>query len=86
MDNSFHAWVRRRHLSPEADKVLPLIVAAGEAGITRKELGHALDLERDSVDRLLAGLAGVGLVSITWEGAPVYRSISASGSAGRSPD
>ena len=61
MEYSFHAWVhRRRHLSPAADRVLPLIVAAGEAGITRKELGHSLDLDRDTLEGLLAGLAGVG--------------------------
>jgi len=85
MDYSFHAWRRRRHLSPSADRMLPLIVAAGEAGITRKELGHSLDLERDTVDGLLAGLVGVGLISVQWEGGPVYRSITASGSAGRQP-
>jgi DNA-binding transcriptional regulator LsrR (DeoR family) len=86
MEYTFTTWERRRrHLAPAADRVLPLIVAAGQAGITRRELGHALDLERDTVDGLLAGLAGVGLITVTWEGAPVYRSISASGSLGRQP-
>lgn len=79
MKYSFHTWEqRRRNISPAADRVLPLIVAAGQAGITRRELGHALDLKRDTLDQLLAGLSGVGLVSVSWEGAPVYRSVSAS--------
>ncbi len=73
MDLSFKSWERRRHLAPEADRILPLIAAAG--GLTRKQLGHAVDLERDVLDGLLGGLVQAGLLTLSWDtGIPIYRS------------
>lgn len=62
---------------PQADKVVPLIAGAGPDGIARRELGHAVRLDRQVLDELLAGLVRAGLLSVTWEnGVPVYRSAS----------
>jgi len=73
MDLSFKSWERRRHLAPEAERILPLIAGAG--GLSRKQLGHAVDLERDVLDDLLGGLVQAGLLTLSWEmGVPVYRS------------
>ena len=76
MKYSFRFWERkRRHLAPEPDRVLPLVQDAGVVGITRKQLGGAVHLERDVLDELLAGLVNAGLLSFGWEnGVPVYRS------------
>jgi hypothetical protein len=89
MDHSFTSWVRRRQriggMMPQADKVVPLVSGAGPAGITRRELGHAVRLDRDTLDELLAGLVRVGLLNVTWEsGVPVFRSAGA-GSVGHGP-
>jgi hypothetical protein len=71
MNHSFKTWLHRRRrclveLAPEADKVLPLVAGAGTNGITRRQLGHTLDLDREIVDALLDCLA--------WEnGVPVFR-------------
>ena len=75
MISSFKTWEKqRRHLAPEADRILPLVVAAGTVGMNRRQLGNALDLDRDIVDQLLAGLVGIGMLTVAWEGGvPVYR-------------
>ena len=77
MISSYISWERRRrHLSPEADRLLPLI-ATSTTGLTRKQIGHAVDLDRDVMDELLAGMVGVGLLML-WRDArgPVYRATS----------
>jgi len=76
MENSFTAWERRRrHISPEPDRILPLIKAAGVSGMTRKQLGGAVDMERDVLDELLAGLVGAGLLILSRDArGPVYYS------------
>ena len=73
MKYSFHAWERRRrHLAPEADRLLPLI--ASTAGMTRKQIGNAVDLDRNVLNQLLDGMVGMGLLTVEWEdGMPVYR-------------
>jgi hypothetical protein len=75
MNSSFKSWERRRrHLAPEADRILPLVAAAGTAGMNRFQLGNAVDLNRETLDQLLAGLVGIGLLTVTWvQGVPVYR-------------
>lgn len=75
---TFETWFRRHrslnHLAPEADKILPLVADAGETGMSRRQLGHALDLDRETVDELLDGLVRAGLLVVTYEdGLPVYR-------------
>lgn len=48
--------------------------------MTRKQLGGAVDLERDVLDELLAGLVNAGLLTYGWEnGLPVYRATSGGG-------
>lgn len=76
MDYTFKTWERRRrHISPEADRILPLVAAAGQTGMNRGQLGHAVDIERDMLDELLTGMVGVGLLTVTaGVGGPVYRS------------
>ena len=70
MDCSFRSWLRRRQsslndLMPAADKIVPLVARAGMTGVTRQQLGHALDLERDTLDELLAGLVRLGMLTVT---------------------
>ncbi len=71
----FKTWAQRRqHLAPEAERILPLIVAAGPMGMNRKQIGSAVDLDRDVLDELLAGLVNIGLLTVTWGyGVLVYR-------------
>lgn len=74
MISSFKSWERRRQLAPEAERSLPLVAAAGSAGMNRFQLGNAIDLNRETLDQLLAGLVGIGLLTVAWErGVPVYR-------------
>jgi hypothetical protein len=75
MISSFKTWEKqRRHLAPEAERILPLVAAAGTAGMNRFQLGNAVDLNRETLDQLIAGLVGIGLLTVAWErGVPVYR-------------
>jgi hypothetical protein len=81
MLHSFTSWVRNRQrlddLMPQADKVVPLVASAGTTGMTRRQLGHGIDLDRDVLEELLAGLVRAGLLTLAWEqGVPVYRATS----------
>jgi hypothetical protein len=59
---------------PKADRLLPLIAAAGPMGMNRKQIGSAVDLDRDTLDQLLAGLVNIGLLTVMWEyDVPLYR-------------
>lgn len=75
MFSSFKTWEKqRRHLAPEAERLLPLVAASGTVGMNRFQLGNAVDLNRETLDQLLAGLVGIGLLTLAWEGdVPVYR-------------
>lgn len=82
MEYSFTSWERRRrHLAPEADRVLPMIATAGMAGMSRKQIGNAVDLDRDVLTQLLDGLVGIGLLKAAAgsDGSPVYRTTSGVG-------
>ena len=62
-------------LAPEADRIVPLVAAAGMMGMDRQQLGNAVDLERDVLDELLAGMIRVGVLTLAWEdGVQVFRS------------
>ena len=51
-----------------------MVAASGSAGMNRKQIDNAVDLDRDIVDQLLAGLVGIGLLTVALEfGVPVYR-------------
>lgn len=59
---------------PEADKIVPIIAAAGVVGMNRKQLGSAIDLERFILDGLLAGFVNSGILVVTDEGGTlIYR-------------
>ncbi len=58
MEYSFTSWERKRHLTPEAERVFPLVAAAGMAGMNRKQLGNAVYLDHETLDQLLASLVG----------------------------
>jgi hypothetical protein len=74
MELSFKTWEKRRRQQPHADTILPMVAASGVYGMTRKQLGHALDLDRDVLDQLLNGLVQFGLLTMTnGEGGPIYR-------------
>jgi len=77
MRYSFREWEQARRLQPQADMILPMIAASGVYGMNRKQLGHAVDLDRDVLDQVLAGLVSFGLLTVTTGlGGPVYRSTS----------
>lgn len=76
MNHSFKSWVRRRSetgdVMPEADKVVLLITSM--TGMSRKQIGNAIRLDRDVLDELLDGLVRSGMLSVTWEnGVPMFR-------------
>ena len=75
MDHSFKSWLdRRRRGPPEADKIVPLVAAAGAPGMNRKQLGSAILLDRDVLDDLLAGMVRLNVLTQGWEdGIPVFR-------------
>ena len=44
--------------------------------MSRKQIGSAVDLDRDVLDQLLAGLVGIGMLTVAWEGGVwVYRTV-----------
>ena len=55
---------------------MPLI-AASTTGLTRVQIGHAVHLDRDLLDELLARMVGVGLLMLSRDArGPVYRATS----------
>ena len=72
MEYSFTSWdKRRRHQRPEADRILPLVAAAGQAEMNRGQIVNAVELD---LGELLTGMVGVGLFTVTaGVGGPVYR-------------
>lgn len=84
MTHSFTSWVRHRHgmddVTPEADKIVPLVAAAGTAGMNRKQIGNAIELDRDALDGLLGGMVGIGLlVVVAGADGPIYRTSGGNG-------
>ena len=50
-----------------------MVVGAGTAGMNRKQLGNVIELDREVMDELLAGMVEVGLLTVMWrDGMPVY--------------
>jgi hypothetical protein len=44
--------------------------------MSRKEIGSAVDLDRDTLDDLLGAMVSAGLLLFSWEArGPVYRAI-----------
>ena len=75
MSLSFTTWEqRRRDISPEADRILPLVKGAGVFGMSRKQLGSAVKLDRDVLDDLLGAMVGTGILILSRDAqGPVYR-------------
>ena len=74
MTFSFRVWEQNRRLQPQADVIVPMTKASGLYGMSRRQLGRALDLDRDVLDQLLAGLVSFGLLTVTTgPGGPIYR-------------
>ena len=70
----FTSWIQKQQVKqPEADRILPLISQAS-AGISRGELGKAITLDRQVLDKFLDGLVRIGVVQMTLEnGIQIYR-------------
>ena len=87
MDYSFTSFERRRRLQrPKADMILPLIATSGLTGMTMKQIGSAVDLDRDVLDELLAGMVDLGLLTLVLrDGVPVYRAVGEIGSEASPP-
>ena len=71
----FHDWlVAREQIEvPDATLVAQLIARAA-AGITHHDLRHAVKIEPETLDALLAAWAGIGQITMAWVGGQrVYR-------------
>ena len=75
----FRSWVEQRHRRldshiSQADKVVPLLQQAGPAGMTRRQLAGAIDLEPELVDGLLRALLDTGQIRVAEVGGVhIYR-------------
>ena len=60
--------------SSESDRLMRFIMQAGPNGIAEGDLKKQIDLPRQTVDQLLAGLLGLGLIVVTGQyGVRVFR-------------
>jgi hypothetical protein len=74
VDYTFTAWERRRRKFPESERLLPLLRAAGSLGMTRRQIGSAVRLDRDVLDQLLDGMVGASILILSRDArGPVYR-------------
>jgi hypothetical protein len=64
---NFSSWERRRRHGPEADRIVPLVAAAGQIGMNRKQLGAAIKLDGEILDQLLQSFVDAGLLVATRE-------------------
>ena len=62
----FHEWLTARNQVeiPDATRVTDLIVQAGAAGISHRDLRRAVELEPETLDGLLTALVGVGQIAV----------------------
>ncbi len=75
---SFTSWLERRNENgvPECDRIVPIIAQAGPQGMNRGQIGGAIDLDREVLDELLAGLVRFGLLTVTsLNGIQVFRAV-----------
>lgn len=74
----FRSWVEERHRRldshiNQSDKIVPLLQQAGPAGMTRRQLTGAIDLEPSLVDALLRALLDTGQIRVfVVGGVPIY--------------
>ena len=74
----FSTWLAERHHRTPVltfpNALVPVIAQAGTKGITRHELGRAVDLDPQLLDRLLAAFVGIGQLTVSrGNGGLVYR-------------
>ncbi len=73
----FVQWLESRKPAPEiseSDRLMRFIMQAGPGGIAEGDLKKQIDLPRQTVDQLLAGLLGLGLIVVTGQyGERVFR-------------
>ena len=73
----FTNWLESRKEAPqlsESDRLMRIIMKAGPGGIAEGDLKKQIDLPRQSVDQLLEGLLGLGLIVVTGQyGERVFR-------------
>jgi hypothetical protein len=75
---SFLEWLTAREQVevPDETLVIHLISQAGAAGVTHHDLRHAVGLEPDTLDGLLAALEGIGQITVSLvNGRRVYRAV-----------
>ena len=75
---SFTSWLNHRNENqvPECDRIVPIIAQAGPQGMNRGQIGKLMNLEREVLDELLAGLVRFGLLTVTsLNGIQVYRAV-----------
>lgn len=76
----FHKWVRLRDARPpkqmpECDRILQVVAAAGNRGISRGDLGQEIKLDRNTLTDLVAAYLRLGQITVTQEnGDEVIRS------------
>jgi DNA-binding transcriptional ArsR family regulator len=68
---SFLTWVRQKQNRPDrhiaqSDKIIPLLQQTG--GMTRNQLGSAVDLDPNTLNQLLAALVGSGQITLDLTG------------------
>ena len=64
---SFNSWIKRRDHRPQADQIVPMVAQTGTRGMSRGQIGGAIDLDRDVLDALLDGLVRFGLLTVRLE-------------------
>ena len=61
----FTTWIQNHQVRiPEHDRLVPLIKQAGSQGLTRAEIGKAINMDRDFLDEFLAGLVQAGVLRV----------------------
>jgi hypothetical protein len=71
---TYWEWIHRDAPIPQADRVMVLIRQAGPQGISRGGIGGQIDLDKETLDDLLAALVNSGQAVLTRErGLDVYR-------------
>lgn len=70
----FNTWVQNQQVKiPEPDRLVLLIKQAGSKGMTRAEIGGAINMDRDFLDQFLDGLVQVGVLRVVdQDGVRVY--------------
>lgn len=66
---------------PECDRLLQVVTAAGQRGISRVDLGQEIQLDRETLDDLISAFVRLGQITIMQDGIEQIIRSSASGTA-----